>query len=187
MTDKELAGALREAAYLEGRFTLRSGRVSRYYIDKYRFETQPHLLRELARRLAAYVSAGVDRIAGPELGGVALATAVSLETGKPFLIVRNQRKAGYGTGRLIEGHLQPGQGVLLVEDVVTSGGQALEAARAIQQAGGRIERIVVVIDRMEGGLERIRQAGFDCTALFTIADLGIRPGNNDTRGEAHEP
>jgi orotate phosphoribosyltransferase len=173
MTDQELAGALREAAYLEGEFTLRSGRKSRYYFDKYLFETQPALLREVAKRLAAFVSDSIQRIAGPELGGVALAAATALETDRPFVIVRNARKADYGTGKLIEGRLEPGETVLLVEDVVTSGGQAIEAAQTLTGQGARVERIVVVIDRLEGGMRRIADAGFACAALFTSADLGV--------------
>lgn len=173
MTDLELAQALRAAALLEGNFTLRSGRKSNYYLDKYLFETQPTLLRELARRLARYVTDQVDRIAGAELGGIALAAATALETGKPFLIVRSSRKVGYGTGKLIEGRLEPGERVLLVEDVCTSGGQALEACEALRQAGATVSTVVVTIDRQEGGREAIERAGLRFEALFTAADLGI--------------
>lgn len=173
MTDAELAQALREAALLEGDFTLRSGRKSKYYLDKYLFETQPALLRELARRFARYVTDDVDRIAGAELGGIALAAATSLETGKPFVIVRNSKKAGYGTGKLIEGKLEAGERVLLVEDVATSGGQAVEAAKNLQEAGATVDRIVVAIDRLEGAREAIEAAGLHFESLFTTRDLGI--------------
>lgn len=175
MNDADLADTLRRTALLEGEFTLRSGRKSRYYLDKYLFETQPDLLRALARRFARFVTEGIDRIAGAELGAVALAAAASLETGKPFVIVRNSRKAGYGTGKLIEGRLERGDRVLLVEDVVTSGGQAIDAARALSDAGATVERIVAVIDRQEGGRAAIEQAGFAFDALFTAADLGVHP------------
>ena len=175
MTDAELASALREAAYLEGDFTLRSGKKSRYYLDKYLFETQPALLRELARRLAGFVHAGINRIAGAELGAIALAAATSLETGTPFVIVRNAKKAGYGTGRLIEGRLAPGDRVLLVEDIATSGGQALEAIRTLREAGAIVDRLVVVIDRQEGARHSVEAAGCRFEALFTSADLGIAP------------
>ena len=175
MTDEQLAHALRHAALLEGEFTLRSGRKSRYYLDKYLFETRPELLRELARRFAERVSEHVDRLAGAELGGIALAAAAALETNKPFVIVRNSRKAGYGTGKLIEGTLDPGDRVLLVEDVATSGGQAIEAMKTLADAGAAVEGVVVVIDRQEGGRENVEQAGFAFSALFTIRDLGITP------------
>ncbi|MBK9127572.1 MAG: orotate phosphoribosyltransferase [Phycisphaerales bacterium] len=173
MTDKELAQALRHAALLEGEFTLRSGRKSRYYLDKYLFETQPAILRELGRRFARYVTDEVDRIAGAELGAIALATATALETGKPFVIVRNAKKAGYGTGKLIEGRIEPGERVLLVEDIATSGGQAVEACRTLADAGARVVGIVVTIDRQEGAREAITQAGYRFEALFTSDDLGI--------------
>lgn len=174
MTDAELARALRATALLEGDFTLRSGRKSKYYLDKYLFETQPELLRELGRRFARHVTADVDRIAGAELGAVALAAATALETGKPFVIVRNAKKAGYGTGKLIEGKLERGERVLLVEDVCTSGGQAVEACKALESAGATVAGIVVTIDREEGGRAAIEAAGYRCAALFTTADLGVR-------------
>jgi orotate phosphoribosyltransferase len=173
MTDSELARALREVAYLEGDFTLRSGKKSRYYLDKYLFETQPTLLRELAQRFARYVSDRIDRIAGAELGGIALAAATALETGKPFVIVRNAKKVGYGTGKLIEGRLEVGDRVLLVEDIATSGGQAIEAMQALTGAGAVVDRLVVVVDREEGGRQNVEQAGYTFESLFTCVDLGI--------------
>jgi len=174
MTDNELARALREAALLEGEFTLRSGRKSSYYLDKYLFETEPALLKALAQRFAKHVDDRVDRIAGAELGGIALAAAASLETGKPFVIVRNSKKAGYGTGKLIEGQLDAGDRVLLVEDICTSGGQAIEACRVLRDAGADVVGIVVTIERQEGGREAIEQAGYPCAALFTTSDLGVK-------------
>lgn len=173
MTDAEFAQALKRAAYLEGDFTLRSGRKSKYYLDKYLFETQPALLRELGRRFARHVHAGIDRIAGAELGAIALAAAAALETDRPFVIVRNSKKAGYGTGKLIEGRLDPGERVLLVEDIVTSGGQAIEAMKTLADAGATVDKLVAVIDRQEGGREAIESAGFTFAALLTAEDLGI--------------
>jgi orotate phosphoribosyltransferase len=175
MNDQQLAQALRAAAYLEGDFVLRSGKRSRYYLDKYLFETRPELLKALATRFAARIGPDVHRIAGPELGGVALATAAALETGKPFVIVRNSKKADYGTGKLIEGRLEAGERVVMLEDIVTSGGQAIEAAKVLQAAGATVVKIIVVIDRLEGGMTRIRDAGLACESLFTSADLGVQP------------
>lgn len=175
MTDEQLALALRAAAYLEGDFTLRSGRKSRYYLDKYLFETQPGLLRELSKRFATFARDGVQRLAGPELGGIALAAAAALETDLPFVIVRNAKKADYGTGKLIEGRLEPGERVLVVEDIATSGGQALEAVKTLQQHGAIVAGVVAVIDRMEGARENMQAAGVRFDALFTSADLGIAP------------
>lgn len=173
MTDAEFAQALKRAAYLEGDFTLRSGRKSKYYLDKYLFETQPVLLRELGRRFARHIHSGIDRIAGAELGAIALAAAAALETDRPFVIVRNSKKTGYGTGKLIEGRLDPGERVLLVEDIVTSGGQAIEAMKTLTDAGATVDKLVAVIDRQEGGREAIESAGFTFAALLTAEDLGI--------------
>jgi orotate phosphoribosyltransferase len=175
VTDAELAQALKAAAFLEGDFTLRSGRKSKYYLDKYLFETQPALLRALGERFARHVTPAIDRVAGAELGAIALAAATSLETGKPFVIVRNAKKAGYGTGKLIEGRLERGERVLLVEDIATSGGQAVEALQTLREAGAVVEEVVVVIDRQEGAREAIEAAGYRFTALFTTTDLGVAP------------
>ncbi|QOJ15109.1 MAG: orotate phosphoribosyltransferase [Planctomycetia bacterium] len=169
--ETNLAARIASAALLEGEFTLRSGRKSRYYIDKYLFETDPHVLREVAARLAAFAGPPVQRIAGAELGAVALAAAVSLHTGLPFVIVRNSKKADYGTGKLIEGTLREGERVLLVEDVATSGGQALEAARLLREHGAIVERIVAVIDRQEGAREAVTAAGIPFDALLTSAQI----------------
>ena len=175
MTDQEFAQAVKDAAYLEGEFTLRSGKKSTYYLDKYLFETQPDVLRELGRRFATFVHERIDRIAGAELGAIALAAATSLATGKPFVIVRNSKKAGYGTGKLIEGQLLPGERVLVVEDICTSGGQAIEAMKVLTEAGAEIDRLVVVIDRQEGGRQNVEQAGYAFDSLLTSTDLGITP------------
>lgn len=172
MDKAELAKRVREVAYLEGDFLLRSGRRSKYYLDKYLFETVPEILTELGRRLADRAGAHVRKIAGAELGAVALAAATSMACGKPYVIVRN-RKKDYGTSKPIEGKLEPGDVVLLVEDVVTTGGQLLEAAKALEEAGAQIERIVAVIDREEGGRENIEKAGYVFESILNKADLGI--------------
>lgn len=173
MTHEELGRALKAAAFLEGEFKLRSGRTSRYYFDKYLFETDPEILTQLAQRLSAFITPQTQRIAGAELGAVALATATSLTTGLPFVIVRNARKADYGTGKLIEGRLERGEQVLLVEDIATSGGQAIDAAQVLSEAGARVQAIVAVIDREEGARAAIEGAGHTFHALFKSSDLGI--------------
>jgi len=175
MERAELIRRVRQTAYLEGDFVLRSGRRSRYYLDKYLFETQPDILGELGKLLADYVTEHTTRIAGAELGGVPLAAATSLACGKPYVIIRNTRK-DYGTQKLFEGVLEKGDRVLLLEDVVTSGGQVLEAARIITEAGAQVERIVAVIDRQEGGGAAITAAGYPFAALLTAADLGVGTG-----------
>ena len=174
MVRTELAQRIRKAAYLEGDFTLRSGRKSKYYLDKYLFETQPDILRALGEMFAAYVKPSTTLIAGAELGGVALAAAASMASGKPFVIIRNAKK-DYGTSKPYEGKLTGGDSVLLVEDIATTGGQVLEAAKFMTSIGAAIERIVAVIDRQEGARENIHAAGFVFESLFTKADLNITP------------
>lgn len=164
---------IKETAYLEGDFVLRSGKRSNYYLDKYLFETQPDILTAVARRLAEFVSTKTNRIAGAELGGVPLAAATAMAANKPYVIIRNAKK-DYGTQKMFEGVMESGETILLLEDVVTSGGQVLEAAKTIADAGCTVERIVAVLDREDGGAERIRTAGHAFDALFTAADLGVK-------------
>jgi orotate phosphoribosyltransferase len=172
MTHDQLGKRIADVALLRGEFTLRSGRKSNYYLDKYRFETQPDVLKALGQMLADRVTARTDRIAGAELGAVPLAAAASMASGKPCVFIRNQKK-DYGTAKQIEGVLNPGDHVLIVEDVLTTGGQVLEAAKTLTDVGAMIERIVAVIDRMEGARENIERAGFVFESLFTSKDLGI--------------
>lgn len=173
MTTDELRAKLREHAYLEGDFVLRSGRRSRYYLDKYRFETRPELLRALGERIAAAVAThepDAVRLAGPELGGVALAAAGSLASGLPFLIVRKAAK-DYGTGRRLEGEFEPGETVCLVEDVVTSGGALLDAVRAVREAGLVCRTAVCVVDREEGGVDALARHAVALRPLFGAAEV----------------
>jgi orotate phosphoribosyltransferase len=172
MTHEQLAKRIAEVALLRGEFTLRSGRKSNYYLDKYRFETQPDVLAELGKMLADRVTVDTDRIAGAELGAVPLAAAAGMAANKPFVFIRNQKK-DYGTAKQIEGVLERGETVMIVEDVLTTGGQVLEAVKTLQDAGARIERIVAVIDRLEGARENIERAGLAFESLFTSKDLGI--------------
>lgn len=172
MTREDLAKRIADVSLLHGEFTLRSGRKSKYYLDKYRFETQPDVLAALGNLFAAYVTDKTDRIAGAELGAVPLAAAAGMASGKPIVFIRNQKK-DYGTAKQVEGLLNPGETVLIVEDVLTTGGQVLEAAKTLQDLGAKVERIVAVIDRLEGARENIEKAGFTFNSLFTTKDLGI--------------
>jgi orotate phosphoribosyltransferase len=167
-----LAADVADAALLRGEFVLSSGRRSSYYLDKYRFETDPALLRRIAHGLADLLDGPVDRLAGPELGAVALVTAVSLETGIPFVIVRRAAKE-YGGSRHIEGVLEPGETVAVIEDVITTGSQALAAAELVTAAGASVVAILAVVDRDEGGSDAIRAAGYPFRPLLTRADLGM--------------
>jgi orotate phosphoribosyltransferase len=173
VTDDELKAALREHAFLEGDFVLRSGRRSSYYLDKYRFETRPDLLGALGERIARVVAETEPeavRLAGPELGAVALAAAASLSSGLPFLIVRKQTKE-YGTGNRLEGAFSEGERVCLVEDVVTSGGAAVEAVKALREAGLRCSSAVCVVDREEGGVDALARVAVRLRRLFSADDI----------------
>jgi orotate phosphoribosyltransferase len=173
VTREELARGLRDAAYLEGDFVLRSGRRSRYYLDKYRFETRPDLLAPLGKAIAEAVrehEPAAERLAGPELGAVALAAVASLESGLPFLIVRKEAK-GYGTSNRLEGVHEDGECVCLVEDVVTSGGAAIEAVEALRAAGLRVSNAVCVVDREEGGADELARHAVRLRPLFRASEL----------------
>ena len=168
-----LAEQLRDAALLEGDFVLRSGKRSAYYLDKYRFSTRPDLLQPLGEAIAAAVrehEPSAVRIAAPELGAVPLAAAASLASGLPFVIVRGKPKE-YGTANRIEGVYEEGDCVCLVEDVVTSGGAALEAVEAVRIAGMRVSTAVCVVDREEGGVDELARAAIRLWPLFRASEL----------------
>jgi orotate phosphoribosyltransferase len=173
MEDAALLTALREHAYLEGDFVLRSGKRSQYYLDKYRFETVPDLLEELGARLAAKVAEvepDAVRLAAPELGAVLLAVATSLASRLPFLVVRGEAKT-YGTANRLEGAYAEGEQVVLIEDVVTSGGAAADAVRAVRQAGLECRTAICVIDREEGGVDTLARLGVRLHPLFRAAHV----------------
>lgn len=175
----ELAKAIADASLLRGTFTLRSGRTSNYYLDKYLFSTRPEVLRELAVLFAERIAAMQDRagvpvarLAGAELGGIPLVTAASLQTGLPCLFIRNSKK-DYGTAKQLEGKLDKGETVILLEDVATTAGQALEAVKVLKDLGANVLGVIATIDRQEGAAENMRAAGIPFEALFTKRDLGI--------------
>ena len=177
MEREDLARALREHAYLEGDFVLRSGRRSKYYLDKYLFETRPEVLGPLGEAIAEAAreaEPGAVRLAGPELGAVALAASASLASGLPFLIVRKEAK-DYGTARRLEGAFEEGELVCLVEDVVTSGGAAVQSAEALREAGLEVRNAVCVVDREDGGVEALAREGVRLRALFRVSELAEAP------------
>jgi orotate phosphoribosyltransferase len=173
VTKDELIRRIKETSYLEGDFVLRSGKHSKYYMDKYLFETCPDILKALGEEFAKHITDDVTLIAGAELGGVALAAATAMASEKNWIIVRNSKK-GYGTSKMVEGVLRPGDVVLLVEDIATTGGQVIEAAKIITEAGAKVKKIVCVIDRKQGAEENITEAGFAFESIMTKDDLGIK-------------
>lgn len=173
MTPDELGALLVERALLEGDFVLRSGRRSTWYLDKYRFETEPGILRALGARLAEEVSAcepDAVRLAGPALGAVALAASAAMASGLPFIIVRGETKE-YGTAKRIEGLFEPGELVCLLEDVVTSGGALAEAVSAVRSEGLLVRHAVCVVDREEGGSDALARLGVRLRPLFRASEL----------------
>jgi len=167
-----LAQRVKAVALLEGDFTLRSGKKSKFYFDKYLFETQPDILETMGAEIAKRIPPGVSRIAAPELGAVALGAAASLASRLPFFIVRNARK-DYGTAKQVEGKVDAGDTVVLVEDIITSGGQVLEAAKLLTAMNVKIAKVIVALDRQEGGREAIEAAGYKVESILTKGDLGM--------------
>jgi orotate phosphoribosyltransferase len=167
-----LARELVKASYLKGDFVLRSGRRSDRYFDKFLFETDPALLKELSRHLAELVPAETQRLAAPELGAVLLGGAFSMQMGLPLVIVRKEPK-GYGTAKQLEGRYEAGERVTVIEDVVTTGGDSLRSVAVLRDAGLEVVHLVVVLDRGEGGEENIREAGIPYSPLFRVHDLEL--------------
>ena len=173
-----LAQAIADASLLRGSFTLRSGRTSTYYLDKYRFSTKPEILAQLGELFKEQIGqieqevGTVHQLAGAELGGIPLVTVAGLSTGLTTIFVRNAKK-DYGTAKQVEGIINQGDAVIFIEDVATTGGQALEAIEVLKSLGAKVPAMMTVIDREEGARENVEAAGVKFVALFTKGDLGV--------------
>lgn len=165
-----LAARIYSSAHLTGSFLLRSGVTTSEYFDKYRFESEPVLLREIAEEMAELVPDGVELLAGLEMGAIPLVTMLSQVTELPALFVRKQAKE-YGTAKLAEGPDFAGRRLLVVEDVVTSGGQIVISSQDLRSAGALIDSAICVIDREAGGAEALSKVGVELRSLFTMSDL----------------
>lgn len=168
-THAALADAIGRRCRLTGTFRLRSGQTADTYFDKYLFEADPELLAQVAGLAAGLIPEGTEVLAGLELGGVPVVTALSLETGLPAAFVRKAAKT-YGTEKLTEGTPVNGRRVLIVEDVITTGGQVLDSAAALHAEGAELIGVFCVIDRSDNH-HRLGQAGLELTALFDAGDL----------------
>ncbi|MBT2225660.1 orotate phosphoribosyltransferase [Nonomuraea sp. NEAU-A123] len=170
MSNVDLARRVRGCCRLSGRFVLRSGRVDDEYFDKYQFEADPLLLDELALGMASLVPVGTEVLAGLEMGGIAVVTALGRHTALPCAFVRKTAKS-YGTARLAEGAEVKGRRVLVIEDVVTSGGQIAISTGQLRDLGAQIDHALCVIDRQEGGAEALAANGIRLLALLKREDL----------------
>jgi len=174
MSKMRIKEALRDCgALMYGEFTLASGKKSRYYIDIKRASTDPQVLAEIAEEMAGLLAVkgmSYDRIAGVVLGSIPLAVALSLRTGTPYVMVRKERK-DHGTGKLIEGPMMQNDRVLVVEDVVTSAGSSAEAVAILRDSGAKVSTVLAVIDRQEGGRERLAEMGVELISLLTAEDV----------------
>lgn len=170
MTNQDLIESLSAAdAVRFGEFELSHGGTSEYYVDKYLFETDPDCLEAIAEAFADRLDED-DKLGGVALGGVPLAAATSVAAGVPYVIARKQRK-DYGTANLVEGRLEEGEEVVVVEDIVTTGTSLVDAVEALREAGATVERALVVVDREEGGRENVEAAGVEMESLVTASEL----------------
>jgi orotate phosphoribosyltransferase len=151
-----------------GEFILASGKKSNYFVNIKRASTNPEILREIGKAMAPHV--GEAKIAGMALGAVPLAVAVSLETNRPFVMVRKEPK-DHGTKELVEGDVVPGEKFIIVEDVATTGGSTLRVVSALRQKGANVSKAVVVVDREEGATDMLKEHGIELVSLFKAKDL----------------
>jgi orotate phosphoribosyltransferase len=166
----ELKRNVIDACKLTGQFKTRSGQIVETYFDKYQFEGQPSLLRQIASALSAQIDIEFDVLAGLEMGGIPVATALSLEMEKPVCFVRKKAKT-YGTERIFEGPNIAGQRVLMVEDVTTTGGQILISAEELSNAGAYIVGVALVIARSQEAVESLSGANLNLFALLSPEDV----------------
>ena len=166
----DLAKRIYDTAHITGEFLLRSGVISNEYFDKYLFEANPDLLKHIAIAMAPLVPKDIDALAGLEMGGIPIATMLSQLTGLPVLFVRKEAKK-YGTCKIAEGGQVKGRRLLIVEDVVTSGGAILDAAKALREEGAVLAQVVCVIDRESSGMAKLKEAGLELKSLFTMTEL----------------
>ena len=170
MIREELAKRIYDSSYITGEFVLRSGKISNEYFDKYQFESRPELLSEITKHMLPRLPEDFDAFAGLEMGGIPIATALSLATGKPIVFVRKKAKE-YGTCKFAEGVDINSKKIVVIEDVVTSGGQIILSTEDLRGAGAIIEHAICVIDRESGGKEKLAASGINLQSLFTMSYL----------------
>lgn len=172
MNHLELAKEIYKIAHLTGEFKLRSGLTSNEYFDKYRFESQPRLLQEIANQMIPLLPSNIDALAALEMGGIPIATAISLQTGIPCVFTRKKAK-DYGTCKFAEGLEIKDKKLCIIEDVVTTGGQILLSAEDLKGAGAKIEHVLCVIDRGENSKAKMLEKGLHLSSLFQKKDFNF--------------
>ena len=170
MEKKELAKQIKKTSFLTGQFRLRSGKISSFYWDKYRFESNPELLSAIIEHMVKLLPKSFDKLAGMELGGIPLATVLSLRTGKPCLFVRKVAK-DYGTCNLVEGGFRTGENVIVVEDVITTAGQVVSSIQQMRELGLIVNDVICVIDREQGGREKLTEINCALSPVFAMSEL----------------
>ena len=172
MDKQVLANEIFKNSYIRGEFLLRSGKISNEYFDKYQFESNPILLNEIAIQLLSILPKDIDILAALEMGGIPIATAIALKTGLPIVFVRKKAKE-YGTRRIAEGCEIEGKRLLIIEDVVTSGGQIILSVEELRNQGAIVEKAICVIDREQGGRDNLAKIGVELIPLFSISELKL--------------
>lgn len=170
MEKSDLAKKIKEASYLSGQFTLRSGKTSSFYWDKYRFESDPTLLGTVVDEMQKLLPSSFDKLAGLEMGGIPLVAVLSLKIGKPCLFVRKIAKT-YGTCNLIEGGFRAGETAVVIEDVITVAGQVCSSVKQMRGLGLKVQDVLCVIDRQQGGRENLKKIGCSLFSVFTLEEL----------------
>lgn len=170
MTRKDLAAAIYKSSYIQGNFKLRSGQSSNEYFDKYRFESRPELLVEIAKKMSPLIPPDTEVLAGLEMGGIPIATALSIISGIPVCFVRKAAK-DYGTMKFAEGIDIQNKKLCIIEDVITTGGQVIESAKDLRKLDAQANHVLCVIDREQGGRDKLFDQGLRLQALFKMTEL----------------
>ena len=170
MKKTELAQAIFDISHITGEFKLRSGQISNEYFDKYRFESQPDLLNEIAEHMKLLIPKGTEVLGALEMGGIPVATALSLHTGIPVVFIRKEPKQ-YGTCQFAEGLDVKGKQICLIEDVITTGGAVIDATKMLREIEAKVDHVLCVIYRGKGPAQALTDINLDYTALFTADEL----------------